>query len=58
MALVKMNIAMSGRPHGPYTVKKRNPVVGRPNAWLYVCAISSFAFFEAAYMLSGWSTLS
>ena len=21
---------MSGRPHGPYTVKKRRPVVGRP----------------------------
>ena len=22
--------AMSGRPQGPYTVKKRKPVVGRP----------------------------
>ena len=49
---------MSGRPQGPYTVKKRNPVVGTPNRWLYVWAISSVAFLVAAYMLSGWSTLS
>ena len=25
---------MSGRPHGPYTVKKRRPVVGMPYRWL------------------------
>ena len=25
----KSHIAMSGRPHGPYTVKKRKPVAGR-----------------------------
>ena len=31
MARVKMNAAMSGLPHGPYTVKKRKPVSGRPN---------------------------
>ena len=30
IALVNRNNAMSGRPHGPYTVKKRKPVVGRP----------------------------
>ena len=34
MALVNRNSAMSGRPQGPYTVKKRSPVVGRPNRWL------------------------
>ena len=28
MPLVNLNSAMSGRPQGPYTVKKRNPVVG------------------------------
>ena len=49
---------MSGRPHGPYTVKNRNPVAGRPNRWLYVWAISSLAFFVAAYRLTGWSVLS
>jgi len=26
--------------------------------WLYACAINSFAFFDAAYRLIGWSTLS
>ena len=39
-------------------MKNRSPVVGMPNRWLYECAISSVAFFVAAYMLSGWSTLS
>ena len=34
MPLVNLNRAMSGRPHGPYTVKKRRPVHGRP----YRCA--------------------
>ena len=29
MALVNLNNAISGRPQGPYTVKKRNPVVGK-----------------------------
>jgi len=27
---VNLNSAMSGLPHGPYTVKKRNPVHGSP----------------------------
>ena len=31
MARVNRNSAMSGRPQGPYTVKKRRPVQGRPN---------------------------
>ena len=39
---------MSGRPHGPYTVKKRSPVVGMPYRLLYACAMSSVAFFVAA----------
>ena len=39
---------MSGRPQGPYTVKKRNPVVGIPNRLLYACAMSSVDFFVAA----------
>ena len=34
MALVNKIGAISGRPHGPYTVKKRNPVVGMRNKWL------------------------
>ena len=29
MLRVNLNSAMSGRPHGPYTVKKRSPVTGR-----------------------------
>ena len=28
MALVNLYTAISGRPHGPYTVKNRNPVQG------------------------------
>ena len=28
---VNRNSAMSGRPHGPYTVKNRKPVVGNRN---------------------------
>ena len=28
--VAKRKSAMSGRPHGPYTVKKRRPVCGRP----------------------------
>ena len=39
---------MSGRPHGPYTVKKRSPVHGSLKSDAYVCAISSLAFFVAA----------
>ncbi|MNW09636.1 hypothetical protein D3C71_2066760 [compost metagenome] len=30
IALVNLNKAMSGRPQGPYTVKNRSPVVGKP----------------------------
>ena len=48
---------MSGRPQGPYTVKKRSPVVGIWNRLLYTWAISSFDFLLAAYRLSGWFTL-
>ena len=51
--MVNRNKAMSGRPHGPYTVKNRRPVVGSRNRWLYVCAISSLAFLVAAYRLTG-----
>ena len=29
IASVNLNSAMSGRPHGPYTVKNRSPVVGK-----------------------------
>ena len=29
--LVNLNVAISGRPHGPYTVKNRSPVAGTPN---------------------------
>ena len=32
--LVKRKSDMSGRPQGPYTVKKRRPVVGTPKRWL------------------------
>ena len=39
---------MSGRPHGPYTVKKRNPVEGKPYRWLYAWLINSSAFLVAA----------
>src|SRR5690606_23860211 len=56
MFLVNRKSAMSGRPHGPYTVKNRNPVVGRRKRWLYVCAIISLAFLVAAYSVSGWFT--
>ena len=31
MDRVNLNNAMSGRPHGPYTVKKRNIVTGKLN---------------------------
>src|SRR5690606_1976391 len=47
--------AMSGRPHGPYTVKKRRPVLGMPYRWLYACAICALAFLVAAYSVSGCS---
>ena len=40
--------AMSGRPRGPYTVKKRRPVVGRPYRCQKVYASSSQDFFVAA----------
>ena len=53
---VNLNSAMSGRPHGPYTVKKRRPVTGKRNRCAYACAISSFPFFVAAYSETGWST--
>ena len=58
MSRVNEKYAMSGRPHGPYTVKNRSPVLGMPYRWLYACAINSLAFFVAAYRLAGWSTLS
>ena len=32
MFFVNRNSAMSGRPHGPYTVKKRRPVTGSLNS--------------------------
>jgi hypothetical protein len=48
MPLVNLKSAMSGRPHGPYTVKKRRPVIGMPKRWAYECAIASLAFFVAA----------
>ena len=44
---------ISGRPQGPYTVKKRKPVAGKRNRWLYAWAINSFAFLVAAYRLTG-----
>ncbi len=34
IAFVNSIGAWSGRPHGPYTVKKRRPVVGIRNRWL------------------------
>ena len=55
---VKEKYAMSGRPHGPYTVKKRRPVTDRLNSRWYVCAIASSVFFETAYRLAGESTRS
>jgi len=48
MSRVKEKYAMSGRPQGPYTVKNLSPVIESPYMWLYVCAISSPAFFVAA----------
>ncbi|MNW13342.1 hypothetical protein D3C71_2112800 [compost metagenome] len=33
MASVNSHGAMSGRPHGPYTVKKRRPVTGSWYRW-------------------------
>jgi hypothetical protein len=39
---------MSGRPNGPYTVKKRRPVQLMPYRWWKVCASSSHAIFVAA----------
>ena len=48
MRRVKEKSAMSGRPHGPYTVKKRSPVDGIAKRCAYACAIASFAFFVAA----------
>ena len=44
---------MSGRPHGPYTVKNRSPVLGRRYKCAYECAINSFAFLVAAYNETG-----
>jgi hypothetical protein len=32
---------MSGRPAGPYTLKKRSAVMGRAKRWVYVCAMIS-----------------
>lgn len=49
---------MSGRPRGPYTVKKRRPATLRPYRWLYVWAISSQLFLVAAYGDTGKSTTS
>ena len=48
---------MSGLPHGPYTVKNLKPVQGNLNICEYEWAIASFDFFDAAYRLTGWSTL-
>ena len=45
---MNLKSAMSGRPHGPYTVKKRRPVDGMPKRCAYECAITSFAFLVAA----------
>ena len=46
---VKMYIAISGLPHGPYTVKNLSPVVLSPYKCEYELAISSFVFFVAPY---------
>src|SRR5258707_13201877 len=48
MPRVNLKSAMSGRPHGPYTVKKRSPVDGMRKRGAYECAIASFAFLVAA----------
>ena len=39
---------MSGRPQGPYTLKKRSRVVGVPYRCEWLCAISSLESFVAA----------
>ena len=33
IASVNLNNAISGLPHGPYTVKNLNPVHGNPYKW-------------------------
>src|SRR6187455_863598 len=58
MAFVNRNAAMSGRPHGPYTVKNRKPVSGNPHNRLYASAISSQVRLVAPYNETGWSTRS
>ena len=47
--LREREVRMSGRPYGPYTVKKRRPVSLSPCRWWYTCAKFSFAFFVAPY---------
>jgi UDP-glucose 4-epimerase len=45
--------AMSGRPIGPYTVKKRRPTEWSLYRCQYTCAISSFSRLVAAYKDTG-----
>ena len=52
-AFVNRNSAMSGRPHGPYTVKKRKPVTGNPYRLRVGVRHQLVAFFVAAYSVSG-----
>ena len=58
MRCVKLKYAMSGRPQGPYTVKKRRPVLRTLYRLWYTCASSSFSFLVAAYSDAGVSTRS
>jgi hypothetical protein len=55
ISFVKSEMAMSGRPHGPYTVKNRSPTLFRPWRLWYAAAICSPANFEIPYRFAGWS---